>query len=134
MDRSRVENAIMELYRRRLTNETEPCLECFADNVAFRLAGGQRSGGFSAAIHGRSALRPIFNGLTETWKWTRHEPQSVIVDGNKAAVRAELTATHAPTGSMVVTEVMDEFVFDEDLKIVSFVEFVDTAAIEKLGN
>ena len=49
MDRTLVENAITKFYQRRLTNELAPCLECFADNVKFRLAGAENQSSFSAA-------------------------------------------------------------------------------------
>jgi hypothetical protein len=134
MDRTLVENAITKFYQRRLTNELAPCLECFADNVKFRLAGAENQSSFSAAVKGKAALQPILLALTSTWKWSKHETESITIEGSKAAVRFLLTVTYAPTGVVIVTEIMDEIVFDENQQIIGFVEFVDTETVARLSS
>ena len=55
-----------------------------------------------------------------------------MIDGSKAAVHLLLTTQHTPSGRTVETELMDLFEFDEEEKVTSMVEFVDTAMTQGL--
>ena len=70
--------------------------------------------------------------LTDTWKWISVDFESVIVDGQSAAVRYQLHTLYIPTNTEIDTHVMDQLVFNEDGKLTEFYEFVDTAFVERL--
>lgn len=133
MNREKIRKAIDALYTIRLTNEAAGCLTSFADDATFALAGGNEIRALGPPVRGKKALQPFLAQLVNVWRWIAHEPLAVLIDGQSAAVRYRLTATHVPSGKEVVTEIMDHIVFDENAKIREMVQFVDTAAIERLS-
>jgi ketosteroid isomerase-like protein len=133
MHRDEIRKAVDALYTTRLTNEAEGCLRSFADDATFALAGSKELRGLGPPVRGKKALQPFLAQLVGTWRWTAHEPIAVLIDGQSAAVRYRLSATHVPSGKAVVTEIMDHIVFDENARIREMVQFVDTAAIERLS-
>lgn len=132
MNRQQIDAAIKELYAVRLTNDSEACVACFSEDASFRLAGSQGSDGFNVSMDGKAALRPVLSALTETWHWLALDIESVVVDGNEVAVRYRLTTTHVPSGHTIETEIMDHISFDEDAKVRSMIEFLDTALVERV--
>ena len=134
MDKEAIGRAIEDLYAARLSNNPSSCAAGFSEDASFRLAGSSDTGNFALAVQGQAELKPALCALVDTWTWTAQEINSVLIDGSEAAVRYRLTTTHVPTGKSVETECMDHLVFDENLKVCSMVEFVDTAMVEHLSS
>lgn len=134
MTREKIRKAVDALYATRLTNEPEACLKSFAEDGSFAIAGAKGIKGIGPLVRGKNAFKPMLAQLVATWRWTKVDPIAVLIDGQSAAVRYKLTTTHVPSGKSVVTEIMDHFVFDENAQIREMVQFVDTAAIERMAN
>jgi ketosteroid isomerase-like protein len=133
VNRQRIGDAIRDLYAARLSNDPATCLACFAAGATFRLAGSTPAGDPWKAAQGSAAIRSALEALTEAWTWSALESLAVLIDGREVATRYRVTATHAPSDTTIVTEVMDHIAFDEDARILDLVEFVDTAMVERLS-
>ncbi len=70
-------------------------------------------------------------GLIGAFEFRNHEIVSLIVDGPRAAVHTRVRVRAAGTGEEVTTEMVD-LITVRDGKIVSFLEFCDTAMAAKL--
>ena len=134
MDRKAVVKAVHELYESRLLNEVEPCLSRFSDDVSFQLAGSARASEIASTVSGVTAFRDLLGTLSAIWQWRNVAFKSILIDGNEAAVKYDLTTTFTPTNEEITTEIMDHIVFDSQLKAVSIVQFVDTALVQQLIN
>lgn len=134
MDRNAVVKAVHELYESRLLNEVEPCLSRFSDNVTFQLAGSASASDIASTVSGLGNFRNMLGTLISVWQWRNVAFKSILIDGNEAAIKYDLTTTFTPTNEEITTEIMDHVVFDSQLKAVSIVQFVDTALVQQLIN
>lgn len=125
--------AIVEgFYRSRLANDVDECLKYFAPDANCRIAGSPEASPVAVSANDESSLRRHLSELIAAWDWRAHEVESMTVDGDRAAVHFRLTTAFKPTGDVVSTEVVDLFTVRNG-KIVSFVEFVDTALVAKVA-
>ncbi|MEL7536930.1 MAG: nuclear transport factor 2 family protein [Pseudomonadota bacterium] len=131
MTREQIAARINEVYAARRANDPDRCVACFAENGTFQMATFDDSGQFALPSVAKQGLAPLLKELTDTWTWTDREDISVVIDGLTAAVRYRLRTRHVPTGTDVETQIMDHIRFNDDLKIVEMVEFLDTAMLER---
>ena len=66
-----------------------------------------------------------------TFKFNSHDIITLVIEGANVAVRGRAQITSAITGETVMTELAD-FIAVKDGRIVSFVQFCDTALAAKL--
>ena len=132
MNREDIREAVEQVYEARLRNEVAPCMECFSDEMSFQLAGSATASGIALAVSGREPFRELLESLVATWQWHKVDVIAVLIDGQEAAVRYDLTATFTPADRMIHTQIMDHLVFDSRLKLVQFTQFVDTALVHQL--
>jgi ketosteroid isomerase-like protein len=78
------------------------------------------------------SIRKQLEELIRVWQWRAFDPRAIVIDGGQIAVHYSLTATFTPTGQTVTTEVVDLITFD-GFKVLTFTQFVDTAALAQLG-
>ncbi len=133
MDRKEVEAAVENALRIRQSNSPSDVVRLFADSTRFRMAGSPDDSEIARSASTREELLTALSELVATWRWIGFEVLSLIVEGNKAAVRYHLRADHVPSSESVEIEVLDEMSFDAEGKILEFVEFLDTAKTEKLA-
>lgn len=134
MNRTNVERAIDNFYKARLSNQTSQCLACFTDDATLELSGSNDASAIAGQVTGRSQLEAMIDTLIGAWDWHEIENVHSIIDGGSVAVRYKLIATFTPTKETIETQVMDNIEFDEDMKVKTMTQFVDTAMVQKLIN
>ena len=131
MNETDVRNLIEAIYKNRLANDSEACLALFDPQASFRIAGSSEASPIAAGVIGTAALRQALTELVATWVWRKQDIQSITIQGDRAAVHFALETLFTPTGHVVHTELLD-LVTVRDNKVVSLVEFVDTAHVSQL--
>ena len=127
INRNDLEAAIDRLYADRLENDVSLLVEHFADNARLELPGLE-----SGEYLGLSELTGLFEVFVANWRWERWAPLQVIIDGQTVAVNYQLETEFIPTGERYRTQIMDQFIYDQNLKIVHMVQFLDTATFQQL--
>jgi ketosteroid isomerase-like protein len=121
-DRSTTEKLLRELYAARLAGQLEALCSLFHNQARFRIAGS--SDGKPIAIEA-SSVEEIHSWLAvmvKTFRLTRHEELSLVVEGGRAAMHWRADIHSRITGSVVSTELVDLIEVRSGL-IVSYVEF-----------
>lgn len=132
MERASIAALVHEFYRCRLANDVDACLAFFAPNATLRVAGSPEASPIAGGTSDPESLPRLARSLVETWPWRAMDTESVIIDGNRAAVHYRVEAVFAPTGDTVTTEVMDLLSVKDD-RIDSYVQFADTALVAELA-
>ena len=132
MTRSEIERLIHETYEARLANDVEKCASLFAPNSWFRIAGSLEINPVAHASHTVSDVRRQLETLIQLWKWQSLSFRDLIVEGDRVAVHYSLTAVFSPTRETIDTEVVDLITFS-NRKILTFLQFLDTAALARIG-
>ena len=70
-------------------------------------------------------------GFIASFEFIKRDIISMIVDGDRAAVRCRLTVRFVPNDKTFTTELVDLFKI-QDGKIIELVEFADTALIKEI--
>jgi ketosteroid isomerase-like protein len=130
-DRNEVERLLRAAYAARQRGDVEAIMGMFAENAHFGLAGSRQASPVAMRGTGLEALRAQLTGLVQAFEWLDQDILSMIVEGSRAAVHWRGRIRSAVTGDEVETEVVD-IASVENGKIVSFVEFCDTALAARL--
>jgi hypothetical protein len=131
MIRTEFEQWLRDLYEARLSNDVERCMQFFTAQSTFRLAGSANASSIARASDTLSAIRDQVTELIHVWTWKKIDTYNLVIDGDTAAVRYQLTAVFNPSGELITTEIVDVVKVSAH-KVVEFHQFVDTAAIERL--
>jgi ketosteroid isomerase-like protein len=131
MNRFEFEQWLQDFYEARLSNNADRCMQFFAAQSKFRLAGSANASSIARASDSLSAIRDQVTELVRVWTWKDMEIYNRVIDGDTAAVRYKLTTVFNPAGEVITTEIVDVVKVSER-KVVEFHQFVDTAAIERL--
>jgi len=129
--RTEFEQWLRDLYEARLSNDVERCMQFFTPQSTFRLAGSANASSIARASDSLSAIRDQVTELIRVWTWKKIDTYNLVIDGDTAAVRYQLTAVFNPSGELITTEIVDVVKVSAH-KVVEFHQFVDTAAIERL--
>ena len=132
MNREQTEAAVNGFFSARMKNQPSEVFETFADGAKVRMAGAQDASSIAHRTQTTEELQASIEGLVGDWKWTDLQMLSILVDGNSASARYDLSAIHLPTGTQVSTESMDQFYFNDQAKITELIEFVDTALVAQI--
>jgi ketosteroid isomerase-like protein len=132
MNRATIESILREAYAARVRGDVENTVRHFADDAVFALAGAKHASPVALRCTDCETLRSAMTGLIGAFEFKEHEILSLLVDGPKAAVHARVRVRSTATGEEEVTE-MSDFVVFRDGKIVSFIEFCDTALAAKMA-
>jgi ketosteroid isomerase-like protein len=132
MTRSEIESFVRELYQSRLSNDVEKCLGHFTQSSSFRIAGSTETSSIARVARSIPSIRKQIEELIRVWQWRAVDQRALIIDGYQVAVHYSVTATFTPSGQTVTTEVVDLLTV-EDSKVVTFTQFIDTAALAQLG-
>jgi ketosteroid isomerase-like protein len=131
MIRTEFEQWLRDFYQARLSNDVERCMQFFTAQSTFRLAGSAKAGSIARSSDTLSAIRDQVTELIRVWTWKKIDTYNLIIDGDTAAVRYQLTAAFNPSGELFTTEIVDVAKVSAH-KIVEFHQFVDTAAVDRL--
>ena len=119
MDRATMLQTIDAAYAARQRGDLAEVLSFLAPGATFRMI-GMSPGPEDAAT--------AIGGLIEQFHFAELERLDVLVDGDRVAVRARISAATGG-GRYVECELLDIWRFGADGKIVELVEFADTSQI-----
>ena len=131
MQRSAAVALIEAFYPSRLANDVDRCIAHFAPDATIRIAGAHDASPIAGSSSGPMALRRQAIELIGSWQWLSMRLESMTIEDARIAVHFQLTTRFVPTGDVVSSELLDLFTV-RDGKILSMVEFVDTALVSLL--
>jgi ketosteroid isomerase-like protein len=129
--REDIDQLVREAYRRRVDQDVVGVCDMFAPDVDFRFVAAPKVHAASFAASGRPALRPLMEQLIKTFQLKDFDIKAVLIDGNRVAVHWNARVRSTVNGHELVTDVLDLMEVREG-KIVSFIEFCDTASVERM--
>jgi ketosteroid isomerase-like protein len=122
MNRVEVEKLLGEFYAARTDGRLEPLCGLFAPNAAFKIAGASDGKPIAIAAEGLQSIRGWLGVMLKTFKLTRYEVLTRVIDGPRAAVYWRADIHSKVTGVVVPTELVDLFEVS-DGRVVSYREF-----------
>ena len=132
MTRAEMEQLVRKVYAARVAGNVEAILPLMAPDVQFALAGDPTASPVAGRLQGVDRLRPQLAQLIQAFKFNSYDIVTLVVEGSTAAVRAKANITSAITGATVDMELAD-FIEVRDGRVVSFVQFCDTALATKIS-
>jgi ketosteroid isomerase-like protein len=130
-DRAGIEQLVRNAYAARVRGNIDEIMPLFDPDAHFELAGEKTASPVPMRVLGADNVRAQLAELIRTFKFHSHEIVTMAIDGSKVAVRGRIRITSAITGQTVDTELAD-FIEVKDGRIVSLVQFCDTALVGKL--
>jgi len=127
MDRSEIEAFVKRLYAARVDGDVQALGQAFADNATFHIAGSPENSILATFAEGHGEVMGLIQTMVDTFGLEDFTILELLIDGDKAAVRWRATVNQFGAGRSFETELAD-FIEIENGKVVSFVEFLDTAA------
>jgi ketosteroid isomerase-like protein len=131
MDRATIEAILRDAYAARVRGDVEATVGFFTDDAVFALAGASHASPVALRCTDCEALRGAMAGLVQAFEFKDHEILSLVIEGEKAAAHTRVRVRSTVTGEEETTEMAD-FVTFRNGKIVSFVEFCDTALAARM--
>jgi ketosteroid isomerase-like protein len=129
--REGIREFVRSTYATRAQGDVEGVLAAFTDDAIFEFNGrGVGLPNLAGAILGKTALRPVMQGLIHDFRLTDWRDVSLIVDGDQVALHWRATAT-TPAGKSAEFDVFDLMTLREG-KIASLRQSTDTAMIVSL--
>jgi len=126
MDRSGIEAFVKKLYAARVDGDMDALSQAFAENATFQIACSPEYSMLSSLAEGHETVMSLMRTIVDTFSLSDVAILDLLIDGNKAAVRWRATVNVMTTGQTVTTEI-GAFIEIADGKVVSLIEFVDTA-------
>lgn len=130
-DRATIEKTLRDAYAARCRGDMEAICEVFCDDVQYQMAGSTEASPIAARVEGAPGFRQMLGQQIKIFEMSDPEILSMVIEGEKAAVRWRAKVRSTLTGHSVTTELFD-FVEFKDGRIVSFVELCDTAMAAKM--
>ena len=119
--RAEFEKLLSKLYAARAAGELEPLCALFAADALFKISGSSDGKPIALSARGTEEVRSWLSVLVKTFRITRHEILSMVIDGPRAAVHWRASIHSRITGASVPTELVD-LVETRDGRIGSYVE------------
>lgn len=130
-DRATIERTLRDAYAARCRGDVEAICSMFCDSVHYEMAGSSEASPIPARVEGGPSFRQMLGQQIKIFEMSDPEILSMVIEGDKAAVRWRAKVRSTVTGQSVTTELFD-FVEFKDGRIVSFVELCDTAMAAKM--
>jgi ketosteroid isomerase-like protein len=130
-DRQTIENLLEELYAARVRGDLETITRLFAANAIFQVAGTDDASPMPTLVKGSAGITSLMQGMITNFEVSDFTILEMLIDGPSAAVRWQATFHYTRTGRMFATELAD-FITVAGGKVVSFIEFLDTALAAKV--
>jgi ketosteroid isomerase-like protein len=126
MDRTEIEAFVRKLYAARVDGDIDALSQLFAEDAVFQIAGSPEYSMLASLAEGHETVMSLMRTIVDTFSLSDVAILDFLVDGNKAAVRWRATVHVMTTGQTVTTEIA-AFIEIVGGKVVSLIEFVDTA-------
>ena len=131
MSRSEEIKAIIaRLYAARRSGDLDAILRFFDANATFAMSGSKQASGVAMEAKGLDQIRAALTSLLDAYDMHEQTILSFLVDDEKAAVHHRSKMKFKPTGEVFDTEMLDLWKLQGD-KIISLIEFVDTALAQR---
>jgi ketosteroid isomerase-like protein len=130
-DRQAIEDLLQELYAARVRGDLDAVARLFAANATFQVAGTDEASPMPTLIKGNAGIRNLMQGMIASFEFSDFTVVDMLIDGGSAAVRWQATTHYTKTGKIFTTEAAD-FITVGNGKVVSFIEFLDTALAAKV--
>jgi ketosteroid isomerase-like protein len=132
MTRAEIEQLVRKLYAARVAGDVEAMMAWAAPDVHFALAGDPTASPVAGQVSGADKLRPQLAQLVRAYTFNSYDITTLVVEGSRAAVRGKANITAVKSGATVDMELAD-FIEVKDGRVVSFVQFCDTAMVAKIS-
>jgi ketosteroid isomerase-like protein len=106
-DRLVTERLLHRLYAARVQGDLPGLIATFTNDAAFRFAGASNPVPVSISANGVDQFKPLLSILIKTFKLSDHSIESMLIDGDKAAVQWRADIFSRITGTTVPTELVD---------------------------
>ena len=117
--------AVQEMYDAYKQGDGDRIVNIIDDEIDWIIYAPVQIFGFAGARHGKAAVIEALAAIAKDYALERHEVQTVIVEGDRAAVMAEMAFTQRTTGRLIRMRVANFLRFREG-RLVEFREFNDT--------
>jgi ketosteroid isomerase-like protein len=124
--RREIEGLVRELCAVRVAGDMDVRRRGYANNATFRIVGSPAWGALTAPLVGHATIMARFEAMIAGFALSDFAILNLFVDGNQAAIRWRATVRDAETKDDTTKEVA-QFLEVENGKVVSLVEFLDTA-------
>lgn len=131
-DREDIERLIREAYAARVRGDVEGVMRAFDPRAEFELLGNQSTSPIPMRAVGANDIRERIAALVRNFPFESHAFTNMVIEGSKAATRSRVRIKSNITGQTADTEFAD-FIEVKNGRIVSFVQFIDTALAAKLA-
>ena len=122
IERAAFESLLERLYAALIAGNLEALCGLFAADAVFEISGASQAKPIAIRAAGSGEFRPWLALLLKTFRLTNQILVTVIIDGNKAAIRWRATIHSRITGSEVITDLVD-LIEIRDTQILSYIEF-----------
>jgi ketosteroid isomerase-like protein len=105
--RAAFQRLLAELYEARAAGALERLCALFGPDAVFKISGSSDGKPIALAARGSDEVRTWLAVLLKTFRLTRHEILSTVIDGERAAVHWRASIHSRITGATVPTELVD---------------------------
>jgi len=125
-DRQAIEDLLEEFYAARVRGDLDTVARLFAANATFQVAGSDDASPMPVLVKGNAGIKGLMQGMIASFELSDFTVLDMLIDGGSAAVRWQATVHYTKTGQIFTTELAD-FITVANGRVVSFIEFLDTA-------
>jgi ketosteroid isomerase-like protein len=107
MNRLEIEQLLKELHAARTEGQLDRLCALFAPDASFKIAGASDGKPIAITAHGTREIRTWLAVMLKTFKLSRYQLLSVVIDGARAAAHWRVDIHSKITGVVVPTELVD---------------------------
>jgi ketosteroid isomerase-like protein len=130
-DRTTIERILNDAYAARCRGDVDAICDMFCQDAHYEMSGSRDASPVAAHVKGSPGFQQMLDQQIKIFEMSDPEILSMVIDGDKAAVRWRAKVRSTVTGHTVTTELFD-FIEFKDGKIASFIEMCDTAMAARL--
>jgi len=120
--RREIEELLRALYAARIDARIEELCGLFTDDASFRISGSSEGKPIAVSVRGSNEIRLWLSMMAKSFKISRYQVLSMIIDGTSAAVQWRADINSRITGTIAPTELID-LIEVRDARIRTYVEF-----------
>jgi ketosteroid isomerase-like protein len=122
MNRLEIEQLLRQLYAARTAGQLDDLCALFATDATFKISGATDGKPIAIAARGAVEIRMWLTMMLKTFKLSHCRLQSILIEGDRAAVHWQVDIHSKITGVVVPTELVD-LVEVRDGRIAAYREF-----------
>lgn len=130
-DRAKMEQTLRTVYAARQRGDVDGLMQHLAPEPVFHMAGAAHASPVAMRIEGTEPFRAAMQQMVTIFVMEDYDLHTILIDGDRAAVQWHARFRSTVTGDRLETELFNLVTF-KDGRIVSFMQFCDTAAAAKL--